>query len=87
MGHKTRKGVLYTTAFFVPPLAVYLKHGTNKHFGLNVLLTLLGWYVVLLTHPSGSSRPFAVALYAVKMIGASMEHGIRRFANLWVIDE
>ncbi|KAK4034749.1 hypothetical protein C8A01DRAFT_18515 [Parachaetomium inaequale] len=43
MGHKTRKGILYTTAFFVPPLAVYLKHGTNKHFGLNVLLTLLGW--------------------------------------------
>ncbi|KAH6856059.1 hypothetical protein B0I37DRAFT_424971 [Chaetomium sp. MPI-CAGE-AT-0009] len=44
MGHKSRKAVLYVTSFFVPPLAVYLRRGTNKkHFGLNVLLTLLGW--------------------------------------------
>jgi uncharacterized membrane protein YqaE (UPF0057 family) len=45
MGHKSRKAVLYITSFFVPPLAVYLRHGTNKRFALSVLLTLLGWYV------------------------------------------
>ncbi|KAL2140670.1 hypothetical protein VTI28DRAFT_3527 [Corynascus sepedonium] len=43
MGHKTRKGVLYVTSFFVPPLAVYMRRGTNRDFGLNILLTLLGW--------------------------------------------
>ncbi|KAL2153641.1 hypothetical protein VTH82DRAFT_4796 [Thermothelomyces myriococcoides] len=43
MGHKTRKGILYVTCFFVPPLAVYLRCGANKDMGLNVLLTLLGW--------------------------------------------
>ncbi|KAL2190406.1 hypothetical protein L209DRAFT_750489 [Thermothelomyces heterothallicus CBS 203.75] len=42
MGHKTRKGILYVTSFFVPPLAVYLRRGTNADFGLNILLTLLG---------------------------------------------
>ena len=48
MGHKTRKGVLYTTAILLPPLAIFFQHGTDqKHFGLNVLLTLLGWYVVI----------------------------------------
>jgi uncharacterized membrane protein YqaE (UPF0057 family) len=47
MGHKARKGILYTTAVLVPPLAIYFQHGTHrKHFGLSVLLTLLGWYVV-----------------------------------------
>ena len=45
MGHKTRKGILYTTAFFVPPLAVYFRRGTDKDFALNVVLTILGWYV------------------------------------------
>ncbi|KAK3294310.1 uncharacterized protein B0H64DRAFT_400364 [Chaetomium fimeti] len=44
MGHKSRKAVLYVTSFFVPPLAVYLRRGANnKHFGLSILLTLLGW--------------------------------------------
>ncbi|KAH6632334.1 hypothetical protein F5144DRAFT_491391 [Chaetomium tenue] len=44
MGHKSRKTVLYITSFFVPPLAVYLRRGAHrKHFGLSVLLTLLGW--------------------------------------------
>ena len=46
MGHKTRKGILYTTAFFVPPLAVYFRRGTDKDFALNILLTILGWYVL-----------------------------------------
>lgn len=46
MGHKSRKAVLYITSFFVPPLAVYLRRGAHrKHFGLSVLLTLLGWWV------------------------------------------
>lgn len=60
MGHKTRKGVLYTTAILLPPLAVYFQHGTHrKHFGLNVLLSLLGWYVTrgpLFLHP----HPFPI---------------------------
>ncbi|KAK4150509.1 hypothetical protein C8A00DRAFT_17975 [Chaetomidium leptoderma] len=43
MGHKTRKGVVYTTAILLPPLAVYFRRGANKDFGLNVVLTLLGW--------------------------------------------
>ena len=46
MGHKSRKAVLYITSFFVPPLAVYLRHGSHgERFGLSILLTLLGWYV------------------------------------------
>jgi uncharacterized membrane protein YqaE (UPF0057 family) len=67
MGHKTRKAILYTTAVLVPPLAIYFQHGTHrKHFGLSILLTLLGWYVVAVpslypfllfgTHPIDPSR-------------------------------
>ena len=51
MGHKTRKGILYTTAFLFPPLAVYFRRGTNKDFGLNILLTILGWYVLTPCQP------------------------------------
>lgn len=65
MGHKTRKGILYTTAFFVPPLAVYFRRGTDKDFALNILLTILGWYVLchvlplFLSTPSIRRRPSA----------------------------
>lgn len=48
MGHKSRKAVLYITSFFVPPLAVYLRHGTHgDRFYMSILLTLLGWYVII----------------------------------------
>ncbi|KAK3905960.1 hypothetical protein C8A05DRAFT_12274 [Staphylotrichum tortipilum] len=43
MGHKTRKGVLYTTAIMLPPLAVYFRRGTDKDFILSIVLTILGW--------------------------------------------
>jgi uncharacterized membrane protein YqaE (UPF0057 family) len=43
IGRKTRKGVLYTTAIFLPPLAVYFRRGTNKDFGISVVLGILGW--------------------------------------------
>jgi uncharacterized membrane protein YqaE (UPF0057 family) len=48
MGRKTRKGVLYTTAIMLPPLAVYFRRGTNKDFGISVVLSILGWYVAQL---------------------------------------
>ena len=52
MGHRTRKGILYTTAFFVPPLAVYFRRGTHdKDLALNIVLTILGWYVVFVSSP------------------------------------
>lgn len=63
MGHKTRKGILYTTAFLFPPLAVYFKRGTHKDFGLNILLTILGWYVQSLSKSkSGVASCFALRM-------------------------
>ncbi|AEO66366.1 uncharacterized protein THITE_2044357 [Thermothielavioides terrestris NRRL 8126] len=35
--------MLYVTAFFLPPLAVYLKQGATTAFGTNLCLTMLGW--------------------------------------------
>ncbi len=53
MGHKARKSVLYTTAIMLPPLAVYFRRGTDKDFILSIVLTILGW-CVLLSLPSTS---------------------------------
>ncbi len=30
-------------SIFLPPLGVFLQEGLNRHFWINVLLTLLGW--------------------------------------------
>lgn len=46
MGHRTRKVILWVSSFFCPPLAVYLRRGSREDLGLNILLTILGWYVV-----------------------------------------
>ncbi|KAL2267266.1 hypothetical protein VTJ83DRAFT_4543 [Remersonia thermophila] len=41
-----RRTILYVTAVLVPPLAVYLRRGTrHNEFAVNIVLTLLGWYV------------------------------------------
>jgi uncharacterized membrane protein YqaE (UPF0057 family) len=34
--------------FLLPPVAVYLQFGFGKHFAINVLLTLLGFFPGLL---------------------------------------
>jgi uncharacterized membrane protein YqaE (UPF0057 family) len=37
------QGVLYLSSLIMPPLAVYLKKGAKKEFGVNLGLTILGW--------------------------------------------
>ncbi|KAL1843054.1 hypothetical protein VTJ49DRAFT_3189 [Mycothermus thermophilus] len=47
---RIHKAIVYITAFLFPPLAVYLRHRTRRNdFAVNVVLTLLGWYVSALT--------------------------------------
>lgn len=36
------EGVLYLSSLILPPLAVYLKRGAKKEFGVNMGLTVLG---------------------------------------------
>lgn len=35
--------LLYFLAFFIPPIAVFLKTGCDSNFIINICLTILGW--------------------------------------------
>lgn len=37
-------------AIILPPLGVFLKVGIGKHFWINILLTIFGFYILGLVH-------------------------------------
>ena len=50
-------------AFILPPVAVYMQFGANKHFWLNCALTLLGFFpgmlhaiYIMAARPPGLAR-------------------------------
>ena len=38
------KVILIIIALFLPPLAVFMKHGLNRDFWINVILCLFGFF-------------------------------------------
>ncbi|KAK4098325.1 hypothetical protein N658DRAFT_225234 [Parathielavia hyrcaniae] len=62
---RDRHSVLFAAAFFLPPLAVYLRRGIGKAFQRNVAFTILGWYVLDLQQLHPASRGMNVIIHVL----------------------
>ncbi|MEQ8819273.1 MAG: YqaE/Pmp3 family membrane protein [Sumerlaeia bacterium] len=44
------KPILAIIAFFLPPLAVFLRSGINADFWINLVLTIIGFWILGFLH-------------------------------------